>query len=89
MWQAAILAEQYYGKHGDIMADTGNQLITPAEAARIVGVDPRTVSKWVRRSEVPGLGIEIAGRVFVRRSAIARLVDGEAEHGVESVHDAD
>ena len=65
--------------HGETMANIVNQLITPTEAARIVGVDPRTVAKWVRRSQVPRLGIEIGGRVFIRRAEVERLVNGDRE----------
>ncbi len=50
------------------------RLLTVAEAARVVGRDPRTVRRWVREEAVRGLGLEIGGRVFVRRSVLERLV---------------
>ena len=64
------------------MASTERQLISPTEAAKIAGVDPRTLSRWVRQSYVPGLGFEIGGRLFIRRASLERLVHGE-EGGVE------
>ena len=61
------------------MANTERQLITPTEAARMVGVDPRTVSNWVRRSQVPRLGFVVGGRVFIRRVEVERLLNGDCE----------
>ncbi len=65
--------------HGETMANTVKQLITPTEAARIVGVDPRTLSKWVRRCQIPRLGFEVGGRVFIRLSEVERLVNGDRD----------
>ena len=50
------------------------RLLTVAEAARIVGRDPRTIRRWVREEAVRRLGLESGGRVFVRRSVLERLV---------------
>ena len=61
------------------MANTMKQLITPTAAAKIVGVDPRTLSKWVRRRQIPRLGFEVGGRVFIRLSEVERLVNGDRE----------
>ena len=49
-------------------------LLTPREAGELLGRDPRTIRKWVR--EVPELGFEIAGRIFVRRHVVERLLYG-------------
>ena len=52
------------------------ELLTPSQAARISGRDPRTIREWVRTGAVPDLGVEIGGRVFVRRWALSRLLEG-------------
>lgn len=49
-------------------------LLTATQAARIAGVDPRTVRRWVTEDHVPGLGTDIGGRVFVRRTALEALI---------------
>ena len=54
-------------------------LVTPAEAARITGRDPRTIRRWVRGDSVPELGVEIDGRVFIRLTVLERLLGAPAE----------
>ena len=49
-------------------------LMTPGEAARVTGRDSRTLSRWVREDVVPGLGVLVGQRVFIRRSALERLI---------------
>ncbi len=55
-------------------------LITVTAAARMIGRDPRTVARWVRQGAVPRLGVEIAGRVYVRVPVLEALA-----YGVEPV----
>lgn len=50
------------------------ELLTPSQAARISGRDPRTIRKWVLTDAFPNLGVEIAGRIFVRRAVLERLL---------------
>ena len=49
-------------------------LISATQAARIAGADPRTVRRWVTEDLVPGLGIVIGGRVYVRPQALESLL---------------
>lgn len=55
------------------------ELLTPVQAGRISGRDPRTIRKWVVTNAVPNLGVEIGGRVFVRRWALSRLLEGPTQ----------
>ena len=50
------------------------ELLTPSQAARIIGRDPRTIRKWVLTDAFPNLGVEIGGRVFVRGVVLERLL---------------
>ena len=52
-------------------------LLTVAEAARILGRDRRTVSNWLHEDRIPRLGIEIAGRIYVRRHVLERVILGD------------
>ena len=52
------------------------ELITGTEAARLIGRNPRTVARWVRRDAVPGLGVEICGRIYVRLPVLEALARG-------------
>ena len=54
-------------------------LMTPGEAARVTGRDSRTLSRWVREDVVPGLGVLVGQRVFIRRSALERLIGEPVE----------
>ena len=51
-------------------------LITATAAGRMIGKDPRTVARWVRQGAVPRLGVEIAGRVYVRVPVLEALARG-------------
>jgi hypothetical protein len=53
------------------------QLLSLKEAGRIAGRDWRTVLGWARSGDVPGLGVEINGRVLIRRRALEELVQGQ------------
>ena len=46
-------------------------LLTIKEAADILGRDRRTVTVWLRENRIPRLGIDIAGRLYVRRHVLA------------------
>lgn len=54
-------------------------LITATEASKLVGRDPRTIASWVRRGAVPRLGVEIAGKVYIRRQVLEALLRGDID----------
>ena len=58
-----------------------NELLTTGEAAKILGRERRTLARWIRRNEVPGLGLVIGGRVYVRRHVLEALLNGDLEAG--------
>lgn len=60
------------------MQDKVGHLITATEAGRVAGVDARTVARWAREDHVPGLGVEIAGRLFIRHPILMDLLEGHA-----------
>ena len=53
-------------------------LITATEASKLVGRDPRTIARWVRRDAIPRLGVVIAGRVYIRRGVLEDLLNGDS-----------
>lgn len=66
-------------------SNTRPALMTPAEAARLIGRDPRTISGWARQNHVPNLGVVIAGRLYVRRHVIESLISGPMDHGASQL----
>ena len=52
------------------------ELITASDAARLLGRNSRTIARWVRQDAVPGLGVEICGRVYVRLPVLEALARG-------------
>ena len=50
-------------------------LLKIAEAARLAGRDPRTIQRWC--SKVPDLGVVIGTVLYVRRSVLERLINGD------------
>lgn len=49
-------------------------LLTPSEAAEVTGRDYRTLRRWVVDEAIPGLGLIIEGRVYIRRTELAKLL---------------
>ncbi len=56
-------------------------LLTTSQVARITGRDRRTIRRWVTDDIVPGLGVEIGRQVFIRRSALEKLLGRRAQSG--------
>ena len=61
------------------MQTTLPTLISVSEAARLAGRDSRTIAGWVRGRECPRLGLEISGRIWVRREVLVNLIRGELD----------
>ena len=61
------------------MQTTLPTLISLCEAARLAGRDSRTIAAWVRGGECPRLGLEISGRIWVRREVLVNLIRGELD----------
>ena len=53
------------------------QVLTTTEAARIFGVSPRTLRKYVDRGLLPG--IRLGRRVFIPVEALRRLLGAEVK----------
>lgn len=53
-------------------------LLNVVEAADAAGVDRRTIQKWIRTTH-PDLGVTCGGTLFVRRSALEKIIDGPVE----------
>ena len=51
-------------------------LITITEAARALGYDRRTVSRWLKNSEVDGVLVYLNGRPYVRSARLLDLLSG-------------
>ncbi len=52
-------------------------LLSVREAATLLGMDPSTLYRAVKRGEVPFPVIQLGGRLRIPRAAIDRLIDGE------------
>ena len=52
------------------------ELLSLRAAARLVGTDWRTLRTWARTGDVPGLAVEINGRLHIRRAVLEQLVRG-------------
>jgi excisionase family DNA binding protein len=50
-------------------------LITPQEAADLAGLHVQTIRRWIR-DDVPGLGVVVGRRYWVRRAALMELIEG-------------
>ena len=49
-------------------------LMTPRQAAEVLGRNVRTVTRWPRNGTIPGLGVQIGQRLFIRHSVLQRLI---------------
>ena len=61
--------------------------LTPAEAAFMADVTPRTIIAWCDR--YPDLGVRVVGRWRIRPDVLNRLLAGHmpSDAGVRHVHD--
>lgn len=53
-----------------------DELLPPGEVARLLGVDPRTVTRWAVTGKIPSLKTPGGHRRY-RRSAIQAIIDGK------------
>lgn len=74
------------GTERDVM-EPEKQFLTVAEAARVFGVSPRTLRRYVKRKLLPG--VQLGRRIFIPVEALRRLLEvgdkpkgcrGEGEH---------
>ena len=49
-------------------------LLTPSEVARLMRVDPKTVTRWAKAGRVPSLRTP-GGHVRIRRSVVLALLN--------------
>jgi excisionase family DNA binding protein len=54
-----------------------DQVLTPGNAAKILGVDAKTLVRWAREGRVPTYAITLGGHRRYLRSDIEALVDGQ------------
>ena len=55
------------------MIEPKRQVLTVSEAARVFGVSPRTLRRYVDRGHLPG--IRLGRRVFIPVEALRRLLE--------------
>lgn len=53
-----------------------DELLTPAEVARIFGVDPKTVARWAKTGRIPSIRTPGGHRRY-RRADVDRILAGE------------
>lgn len=75
-------------------AQQGTGLLSVGESAQLLGLDARTVRSWVRDDRVPGLGVLVGRRTFIRAAVLERFLRGgfslrSISSPVESAHRSD
>lgn len=65
------------------MNDHDDELLTPAEVAKMFGVDPKTVTRWAKAGKLPAIRT-LGGHRRYRASDVRRLLRG----GEQDHHDA-
>lgn len=55
------------------MIDNGDPLMTPGEVARLMRVNPKTVTRWVAAGRIPATRTP-GGHVRIRRSVVLALI---------------
>lgn len=53
--------------------DLAEELLSPVEAAALMGVDPKTVMKWAREGYIPAIELGRGRRQFRRAAIVAAL----------------
>ncbi|MEV8630904.1 BldC family transcriptional regulator [Streptosporangium sp. NPDC051023] len=61
------------------IADTAERLLTPAEVARLFGVDPRTVTRWGREGRLGSIRTPGGQRRYREGEVRALLRSGQPE----------
>jgi excisionase family DNA binding protein len=59
---------------------TGNGKLTIKQIASELGVDERTVRRWIKSGQLPYAGYDIRGRYLVRRSDLDVFVKKRTGH---------
>lgn len=54
-----------------------DKLLPPREVAELLGVDPKTVSRWARLGKIPSVRTPGGHRRF-RKSVIDSIINGDA-----------
>ena len=62
-------------------------LLAVADAAKMLGVDRKTLKSWCDGGETPGLGMQIGKRLYIRRAVLEKMILGGFP--LRSVADAD
>ena len=60
-----------------------DELLTPAQLARELGVTPRTVQRWVASGRIPG--VRVGGRIRLSRSSLGEAPPGPASHPIRRI----
>lgn len=63
------------------------ELMTPAQVARVLALDPKTVTRWARAGTVPCITLPSGHRRF-RRSDVDRLLGRNSNPAVESTDES-
>lgn len=58
------------------MNDNDDALLTPAEVAKMFGVDPKTVTRWAKAGKLPAIRT-LGGHRRYRASDVRRLLRGD------------
>lgn len=53
-----------------------DRLLTPGEVAKLLRVDPKTVTRWAAAGKIPAITTPGGHRRF-RESVVRRILDGE------------
>lgn len=63
------------------MDDNDGALLTPAEVAKMFGVDPKTVTRWAKASKLPAIRT-LGGHRRYRAADVRRLLrdGGQGDH---------
>ena len=56
--------------------DTDDELIGPAEAAKVLHVSPKTVTRWAERELIPTALVTLGGHRRFRRGVIEDIARG-------------
>ena len=65
-----------------VLPERGDGLLNTARAARLVGVDPSTLSKWRERGHITPDGLDERGRPLYRRDTVLAAEQEVRERGI-------
>jgi DNA-binding transcriptional MerR regulator len=67
-----------------MLPDRGDGFLTTVEAARLVGVDPSTISKWRKRGNIEPDGLDERKRPLYRRETVMVAELEVRQHGLDT-----